>query len=70
MQNILLRIRIRAAQILHQFLDRRLARHHHLDVLRGVPVVERREVLPGFLIRGEDVDPRVFFWEHIVVAGR
>ena len=69
MQHILFRILIRRPQILHQLLYSRITRHQQFNMLTCVPVPEWREVLPGFLFGGEDVDFGVFCWEGVVIAG-
>jgi len=65
-QDILLRLLVRAAEILHQLLDRGAGRHKQLDVLGGVLL--EHGCLPGFLFRLEDVDLAVLLWEGVVVA--
>lgn len=66
--DILFRILVRAAQVLHEFFDRCAGGDEELDVRGVVFFPECR--LPGLLFGFEDVNLAVLLWEGIVVSRR
>lgn len=64
--DVLFGILVRAAEVLHQLLDRAPCGYKQLNVLRGI--FFEHGSLPGLLFGLEDVDLAVFLREGVVVA--